>query len=111
MKSNQAEAISQPSNEALNESLNEELGQFLNLTSGEIKVSMREANGVVQTLTKTFMEMVGDVHEIQLAAEKLSDQGEDAKVKQQILAKCNAYLDKVQAGTVGFQFYDKMSIT
>ena len=92
-----------------NNVVNEELGQFLNLTSGEIKVSMREANGVVQTLTKTFMEMVGDVAEIQLAAEKLSDNGENAEIKRQILTKCTAYLDKVQAGTVGFQFYDKMT--
>ena len=91
------------------DAVNEELGQFLNLTSGEIKVSMREANGVVQTLTKTFMQMVGDVHEIQLAAEKLAAKGEDAAIKQEIIDKCNAYLDKVQDGTVGFQFYDKMT--
>ena len=97
MKSNQVQAV------------NEELGQFLNLTSGEINVSVREANGIVQTLTKTFMEMVGDVHEIQLAASKMSDTGKDAEIKQQIIGKCNAYLDKVQAGTVGFQFYDKMT--
>ncbi len=88
---------------------NEELGQFLQLTSGEIKVSIHEANGVIQTLTKTFMEMVSDVHEIQLAAEKLSDNVSDTKQKQQIIAKCKTYMDKVQAGTVGFQFYDKMS--
>jgi len=97
MKSSQVQAV------------NEELGQFLNLTSGEIKVSMREANGVVQTLTKTFMEMVGDVHEIQLAAENLSGSGNDAEIRKQIIDKCNAYLNKVQAGTVGFQFYDKMT--
>ncbi|MDH3327404.1 MAG: hypothetical protein OEM38_11910 [Gammaproteobacteria bacterium] len=101
MKSNQAQAESQ--------ALNEELGQFLNLTSGEINMSVREASGVVQALTKTFMKMVGDVHEIQLAADKLSGGGEDAQVKQQILDKCNTYLDKVQEGTVGFQFYDKMT--
>ena len=91
------------------DAVNEELGQFLNLASGEIKVSMREANGVVQTLTKTFMQMVGDVHEIQLAAEKLAAKGDDAAIKQEIIDKCNAYLDKVQDGTVGFQFYDKMT--
>ena len=101
MKSNQQQVEVQ--------AVNEELGQFLNLTSGEINVSVREANGVVQTLTKTFMEMVGDVHEIQLAAEKMSDTGKDAEIKKQIIGKCNAYLDKVQAGTVGFQFYDKMT--
>jgi len=97
MKSNQSTA------------LKEELGQFLNLTSGEIRMSVKEANGVVQTLTKTFMEMVGDVHEIQLAAEKLSGKSDDAEIKAQIIDKCAAYLDKVQEGTMGFQFYDKMT--
>ena len=101
MKSNQQQVEVQ--------AVNEELGLFLNLTSGEIKMSVREANGVVQTLTRTFMEMVGDVHDIQLAAEKLSGGGKDAEAKQQIIGKCKEYLDKVQAGTVGFQFYDKMT--
>ena len=91
------------------QAVNEELGQFLNLTSGEIKMSVREANEVVQTLTKTFMKMVGDVHEIQLAAEQLSGHGEDTEIKQKIIKKCEGYLDKVQEGTMGFQFYDKMT--
>ena len=89
--------------------VNQELGQFLNLTSGEINLSVKEANKVVQTLTKTFMEMVGDVHEVQLAAQKLVVSDENAEIKQQIIERCKTYLDKVQAGTEGFQFYDKMS--
>jgi len=91
------------------EELSQELNLFLTLATGEIKVSMKEASQVVQQLTKTFMEMVLEVHKIKVAAEQLQGNGKDQAFKKEILDTCNNYLDKVEAGTVGFQFYDKMT--
>ena len=97
-------------NQKISEDLSQELNLFLSLASGEIKISMKEANGVVQKLTATFMEMVNDVHRIKIAAEKLdvNDKKNEA-LKTEITDMCDNYLNKVEAGTVGFQFYDKMT--
>ncbi|MDH5229842.1 MAG: hypothetical protein OEZ58_22330 [Gammaproteobacteria bacterium] len=82
---------------------------FLALAIGELKLSTKDASGTVNTLTKTFMDMVRDVHEIKAVAEGLSDHAPDKATKAEILKTCDKFLDNVQAGTVGFQFYDKLS--
>lgn len=98
------------SNQRVTEEFTEELNLFLSLASGEIKVSMKDASTVVQKLTATFMEMVNDVHKIKIAAEKMqTNDGEHAASKTEIIQLCDQYLNKVEAGTVGFQFYDKMT--
>jgi len=97
-------------NHNFTEDLSQELNLFLSLASGELKISMREANVVVQKLTATFMEMVNDVHNIKIAAERLDvNDKKNMSLKTEISSLCNNYLNKVEAGTVGFQFYDKMT--
>lgn len=88
---------------------NDSLLTFLSLMIGELKLSMKDASGSVNELTKTFMDMVRDVHEIKACAERGAKQKDSQAVLQEIIAISNTFLDKVQAGTVGFQFYDKMS--
>ena len=85
----------------------QEMSTFLQLATGELKLSMKDASGSVQMLTKTFMEMVRDVHEIKALAEEMKA-GRGEKLAD-IIETCDSYLDKVQAGTVGFQFYDKLT--
>ena len=85
----------------------QEMSTFLQLATGELKLSMKDASGSVQMLTKTFMEMVRDIHEIKALAETMKAGKEDNLA--QIISTCDGYLDKVQEGTVGFQFYDKLT--
>lgn len=85
--------------------INQELALFLKIAMGELKLAIREASSSVQTLTKTYMDMVREVHEIKAIAETAN--GKEGLV--QISKVCDTYLDKVQEGTVGFQFYDKLS--
>ncbi len=95
--------------QVITEAFNSDLGKFLSLTTGEIKLSLKEANDVVQNLTKTFMDMVRDVQDIRLMADKLVDNEDNKELKKQILKSCDTYFDKVQSGTIGFQFYDKLT--
>lgn len=85
----------------------QEMSTFLQLATGELKLSMKDASGSVQMLTKTFMEMVRDVHEIKALAQEMKA-GKGDKLSE-IINTCDGYLDKVQDGTVGFQFYDKLT--
>jgi hypothetical protein len=85
----------------------QEMSSFLQLATGELKLSMKDASGSVQMLTKTFMEMVREVHEIKALAEEMK--GGRGDNLEQIIKTCDDYLDKVQDGTVGFQFYDKLT--
>lgn len=86
-----------------------ELGTFLDVTTGEIKLSMKDASDSINNLTKTFMEMVRDVHEIKALTQALEKSPQDKESLKQIQKVCDTYLDKVQSGTVGFQFYDKLT--
>lgn len=95
-------------NSALANVFEQELGSFLDLASGEIKLSMKDATGSIQMLTKTFMEMVRDVHEIKAIAEEMRRE-KDLNRLEEIIKTCDGYLDKVQDGTTGFQFYDKLT--
>lgn len=95
--------------QVITEEFQTELSKFLSLTTGEISLSMKEANEVVKNLTKTFMDMVRDVQDIRLIAAKLEDDSVNKELKQKILKSCDTYFDKVQAGTIGFQFYDKLT--
>ncbi|MDH5377029.1 MAG: hypothetical protein OEX00_01745 [Gammaproteobacteria bacterium] len=81
---------------------------FLALAVGEIMLSTKEATGSIQELTKTFMDMVNDVHIIKAEAEKAMGKADEAALKR-IDKMCDTFFDKVQAGTVGFQFYDKLT--
>ena len=74
------------SDQCVTEEFTQELNLFLSLASGEIKISMKEANSVVQKLTATFMEMVNDVHKIKISAEKMhADDKENAASRKLIL--------------------------
>lgn len=86
-----------------------ELSTFLDVTTGEIKLSMKDAGDSINNLTKTFMEMVRDVHEIKALAQALEKAPQEKENLNQIQKICDTYLDKVQSGTVGFQFYDKLT--
>lgn len=96
MSSNAAESV-----------FEQEMSTFLELANGELKLSMKDASGSVQMLTKTFMDMVRDVHEIKALAEEMKAGKGDQLTE--IIKTCDSYLDKVQDGTVGFQFYDKLT--
>ena len=85
-----------------------EMTSFLQLATGEIKLSMKDASGSVQMLTKTFMDMVRDVHEIKALAEAMEKNQKTDNAKE-INKICDGFLDKVQDGTTGFQFYDKLT--
>lgn len=95
-------------NNALATVFEQEMGSFLELATGELKLSMKDASGSVQMLTQTFMEMVRDVHEIKAMAEEMKRQ-KDVNNIEEIIKTCDGYLDKVQDGTTGFQFYDKLT--
>ncbi|MDH5544646.1 MAG: hypothetical protein OEZ43_03570 [Gammaproteobacteria bacterium] len=86
----------------------QEMSTFLQLANGEIRLSMKDASGSVQMLTRTFMEMVRDVHEIKALAEEMH-RNPDAKNLEKINTICDEYFNKVQESTVGFQFYDKLT--
>lgn len=88
---------------------NDALTIFMSLMIGELKLATKDASHSVNELTRTFMEMVRDVHEIKACAERASTQKDTNASLQEIIAVSNTFLDKVQAGTVGFQFYDKMT--
>lgn len=86
-----------------------ELATFVDLVTGEIKLAMKDASDSVNTLTRTFMEMVRDVHEIKAVVESLDRNRQNGDKLESIQRICDTYLDKVQGGTVGFQFYDKLT--
>ncbi|NOZ10013.1 MAG: hypothetical protein GXP09_03040 [Gammaproteobacteria bacterium] len=89
--------------------LAQELALFMDISSGELKLAMGDAAGTMRQLTQTFMTMVTDVQEIKILAEVLNKKSSANTGANEIIAACDKYLDKVQAGTVGFQFYDKLT--
>jgi len=84
------------------------LGKLHQLVSAEVKLATKEASDSMNQLTKTFMDMVKDVHEILAQVEQLDVKAGDTG-KAAIKQTCDTFLDKVQAGTIGFQFYDKLT--
>lgn len=87
----------------------EAMEKMHDLIAGEIKLAAKEASRSVNELTKTFMDMVKDVHNILAQLELLGNEQAAVAGKQAINDTCNEFLNKVQAGTVGFQFYDKLT--
>ena len=89
----------------------QELNLFLSLASGEIKISMKEANTVVQKLTATFMEMVSDVHKIKIAAERMSENNKDNSVlKNEIVTFKSQYNDLNRIASQGILGYEQIEI-
>jgi len=82
---------------------------LLSLVAGELKLSVKDATGSVQSLTKTFMDMVNDVHLMLTEVEKAKASGEKDQALEAINKLGHQFLDKVQDGTIGFQFYDKLT--
>jgi len=72
----------------------------------QLKFSLRESGSSVATLSNSFMDMVKDVGELKAL---LESPGSADEVKEEALGICNRFLDRTIAGTVGFQFYDKLS--
>ncbi|HEC13645.1 MAG TPA: hypothetical protein ENI80_10450 [Acidiferrobacteraceae bacterium] len=87
----------------------QELALFMDISSGELKLAMNDAGGTMRQLIQTFMTMVTDVQEIKILAEALNKKSAANTGVNEIIGACDKYLDKVQAGTVGFQFYDKLT--
>jgi hypothetical protein len=89
--------------------LQAEMESFLKVSSAEISLSLKDSSESIKTLTKTFMEMVRDVHEIKVRLEALNVEPSAQLEKKELVQICDTYLDKVQSSTVGFQFYDKLT--
>lgn len=89
--------------------LEKELDNFLKVCVGEINLSMKDSSQSIRTLTTTFMDMVGDVHKLKVGLEELNVSASEQSKKEELTKLCDSYLDKVQDGTVGFQFYDKLT--
>lgn len=89
--------------------LEKEIEQFLKVSQAEINMSLKDSADSIKTLTKTFMEMVRDVHEIKVGLEALKVGPAEQATKADLVKICDTYLDKVQDSTVGFQFYDKLT--
>ncbi|MDH5300075.1 MAG: hypothetical protein OEW58_01780 [Gammaproteobacteria bacterium] len=86
-----------------------EIEQFLKVSQAEINLSLKDSAESIRELTKTFMDMVRDVHEIKVGLAGLKVAQTEQAAKANLEKICDTYLDKVQDSTVGFQFYDKLT--
>lgn len=86
--------------------LRDDICTLLRVAQGEAQLAGKDGNQAVNTLTATFTKMVRDIFDVKLAARDLRCANPQAQ--QQLLAGCEAALDKAQSAIVGFQFYDKL---
>jgi hypothetical protein len=81
--------------------------RMLNLAVAQIAMAMHEGDDSVDSLSRSFTDMVGNVESIAQVAVDLGEQ-DDGK-RSEILGHCAAVQGRIQQSIVAFQFYDRLS--
>ncbi|KRT59640.1 hypothetical protein [endosymbiont of Riftia pachyptila] len=83
--------------------------RMLNLAVAQIEVAMREGDDSVETLTNSFTSMIESSSSIVQAVERLQNTGKDEGLIAEVEKESSLISEKMQAGVIAFQFYDKLS--
>ncbi|THB73000.1 MAG: hypothetical protein D6B28_04535 [Gammaproteobacteria bacterium] len=84
---------------------------ILNLAVGQILASLKDGNESIGTLSDNFINMAGELTEVELLAGRISidaDQHINTESKKQIIEHCKSVAGSVQKSIVTFQFYDRL---
>lgn len=84
---------------------------ILNLAVGQIFASLKDGDESIGTLSDDFINMAGDLTEIELLANRISadtDENINIDSKQLITKRCKSISEGVQKSIVTFQFYDRL---
>jgi hypothetical protein len=82
--------------------------RMLNLAVAQIAMAMHEGEDSVESLSRSFTEMVGNVNAISLAVAE-SGGGDDPASRGDVLQRCAAVQGRIQQNIMAFQFYDRLS--
>jgi hypothetical protein len=82
--------------------------RMLNLAVAQIAMAMHEGEDSVESLTRSFTGMVGNVDEIAQVAVGLDDASIET-TRSEILSRCATVQGSIQQSIVAFQFYDRLS--
>ena len=83
--------------------------RMLNLAVAQIAMAMHEGEDSVESLTKSFTDMVSNVEEISGIARGSSGGALSDDQRSSILGHCASVQGGIQQSIVAFQFYDRLS--
>jgi hypothetical protein len=82
--------------------------RMLNLAVAQIAMAMHEGEDSVESLSRSFTEMIGNVNAIALAVTETGD-GDGAALQEDVLQRCTSVQGRIQQNIMAFQFYDRLS--
>jgi hypothetical protein len=81
--------------------------RMLNLAVAQIAMAMHEGEDSVESLSRSFTEMIGNVNAIAVAVTETGDG--DAALQGDVLQRCASVQGRIQQNIMAFQFYDRLS--